>query len=456
MLLLGINSVSFSQTIPVIGLKQAIDSALKNYPGLLAKQMQLKSADLAVTDAKHQALPSLKIGEQLDMGTANSIGGSYFPMGIIPSTSGGIRTENNSDIASGNIAVGYAEYELFNFGLNHARVETAKASENIADADYKKTEYWLQYHVSQLYFDVLKYNLLSVIQQKNIDRYKVLSTYIKAYTNSGMKAGVDSSIANAEVSKAKIQYIQTVATLNQLKSELVFYTGLKNTFFNVDTTFYRLSPSMINQLQLLVSGDSTSLNNPVLNYYKSKWDYSIAQEKLIQKSFLPKVSLLGAAWTRGSSLSPKDEYSNLSSGLDYSRYNYMTGLAFTYNIIDVVHLRDKTAAQHFQTEAVNAELTEQKSLLTNQLNQADIAIKASLDKIKEIPVQLKASREAYAQKLAQYNAGLVNITDITNVSYLLYQSETDNVEAQSELMNTLLQKAVTNNTLNSFLNNFKK
>src|ERR1035437_614914 len=146
MLLLGICSISFSQTVPIIGLKQAIDSVIKNYPGLLAKQMALKSAELGISDAKHQRLPSLKISDQLDMGTANSIGGSYFPMGIIPSTSGGIRTENNADISSGNIAVGFAEYELCTFGLNHARIETAKASENIADADYKKTEYRSEEH----------------------------------------------------------------------------------------------------------------------------------------------------------------------------------------------------------------------------------------------------------------------------------------------------------------------
>ena len=67
---------------------------------------------------------------------------------------------------------------------------------------------------------------------------------------------------------------------------------------------------------------------------------------------------------------------------------------------------------------------------------------------------LKASREAYAQKLAQYNAGLINVVELTNVAYLLYRAETDQLDAQSELLNTLLQKAATNNTLNAFINNF--
>jgi len=454
LLLSGIFSNSFSQTLPVISLTQAIDSVGKNYPGLKVKQMQIKSADYTISDAKHQALPSLKVSDQLDMGTANSIGGSYFPMGIIPSTSGGIRGSNNSDIASGNVAVGYSEFELATFGLNRARVESANARSKEAVADYRKTEYWLQYHVTQLYFDLLKYNLLSTIQQKNIDRYQLLYKYIKAYTNSGMKAGVDSSVANAEVSKAKIQYIRTQQLLKQLKSEFIMYTGLRNTSFNVDTNFYHLPVSTISQLQMLVSGDTISLGNPLLNYYKSRWDYSLSQEKLIKKSFLPKISVLGAAWSRGSSISSKDVYGNFSSGFDYSRYNYMLGLALTYNIVDIVHRKDKTNEQFFQTEVVREELSEQKSLLSTQLDQSDIAIQASLDKLREIPVQLKASRDAYAQKLAQYDSGLVTIVELTNVSYLLFSAETDEIEARSELLNTLLQKAVTNNTLNSFISHF--
>ncbi len=454
LLLCAACSCSFCQSVPVIGLKQAVDSAIKNYPGLEVKEMQLQSADAGITDAKHQGLPSLKIHDQLDAGTANSIGGSYFPLGIIPSTSGGIRSDNSTSLASGNIAAGYSEYELYTFGMKNARVESAKALQDESAADYQKTAYSLQYHVAQLYFNILKYNLLSVIQQKNIDRYQVLYKYIKAYTGSGIKAGVDSSVANAEVSKAKIQHIQTLATLDQLKSEFVFYTGIHIPSFDVDTSFYHLSVPVINQLEMLVAGDSVNYNNPVLKYYKSKFDYSRSQEKLIKRSYLPKIYVLGEAWTRGSSISSKDVYGDLPSGLNYSRYNYMLGLAFTYNVVDVLHLKDKAAIQYYQTQAVRSEMKEQEQLLFNQLHQSDIAIQAAMDKIKEIPIQLKASREAYSQKLAQYNAGTINVVELTNVAYLLYQAETNELDTKSELLNTLLQKAATNNTLNVFLNHF--
>ncbi|HXB12225.1 MAG TPA: TolC family protein, partial [Bacteroidia bacterium] len=201
-LLFTICTLSFAQTGNKIGLKQAIDSAIKNYPELNAKQFEIKSANAAIRDAKDQRLPSLKLGDEVDLGTANGLGGSYFSMGIIPSTSGGISAENNSSIFSGNIGVAYLEHELYNFGLNQARIASAKSFANISKADYDATSYSLQFQISQVFFDLLKYRLLANVQQKNIERYNVLYNYIKAYTGSGIKAGVDSSVANAEVSKA--------------------------------------------------------------------------------------------------------------------------------------------------------------------------------------------------------------------------------------------------------------
>ena len=167
-------------------------------------------------------------------------------------------------IFSGNIGVAYMEDELYNFGLNQARIASAESFADISKADYDATSYSLQFQIAQLFFDMLKYKLLTNIQQKNIERYNALYNYIKAYTGSGIKAGVDSSVANAEVSKAKIQYIQTLEIYNKLKSEFIYYTGIKNKNFEIDTAAYHLPDALMNQLQLKVSADSVSSNNPVL------------------------------------------------------------------------------------------------------------------------------------------------------------------------------------------------
>jgi len=210
----------------------------------------------------------------------------------------------------------------------------------------------------------------------------------------------------------------------------------------------------MNQIQTNVNVDSISTSNPLLAFYKTRWDYALAQEKLVKKSYLPKLNLIGAAWTRGSSLTSNDTYDNLSTGLNYDRYNYMGGLALTYNLTDIIHQKDKASIIDFQAQAFQEEMNGQKFLLESQMQQADVDILAALDRLKEVPIQLKAAQDAFSQKSAQYNAGLVNIAELTDVSYLLFSAETDQVGAKTDLLNTLLQKAITNNTLTIFLNQF--
>ena len=150
--------------------------------------------------------------------------------------------------------------------------------------------------------------MLVTIQQRNIDRYRVLYDYIKAYTSSGIRPSVDSSIAKAEVSEATIQYIQTTETYDKLKKEFIYYTGLTVNDFDFDTTIYYLPEARINQLQDSISSELVNSSNPVIAYYNNRWEYSLSQENLIEKSYLPKLYLVGSAWIRGSSISPKDTF----------------------------------------------------------------------------------------------------------------------------------------------------
>ena len=111
-----LTSVSVSAQYKNYSLAALADSAKKHLPLLIEKQALLQAANATVTDTKHSFLPRLKLSEQVNVGSDNSLAGSYFTYGITPSTSAGVRDENNLQPATGNIGVLYSEYELFNFG----------------------------------------------------------------------------------------------------------------------------------------------------------------------------------------------------------------------------------------------------------------------------------------------------------------------------------------------------
>ena len=99
-------------------LQALIEASQKHLPLLQQKKSLLNSAEASLTDVRHSFLPQVKAGEQLNIGSDNSLSGSLFTYGITPSSSGGIRGSNVWQPVTGNVAVIYGEYELYNFGLN--------------------------------------------------------------------------------------------------------------------------------------------------------------------------------------------------------------------------------------------------------------------------------------------------------------------------------------------------
>lgn len=420
----------------------------KNYlPLLKQKQAFIDASKAQITDTKHSFLPQLKLSEQLNLGSNNSIGGSYFPFGITPSTSGGVRGDNNFQPATGNVGVLYGEYELVNFGLNSAELNLAKAYSSVAEADLQKEQYLLSLNVARLYFNIQKSMYRLKADEQNVERYQSVFTVIQALTKSGLRPGSDSSLAMAELSKTKMSYNQTLGLINQQKEQLSYLTGIApaNMVFDVPVS------NAIGIKPLLMPLLSDTGSNPLIDYYSKRNNLFSANELLIKKSYLPKILLAGSTWARGSSIQYNDKYQSLAEGFGYQRYNYMVGVAATYSLFNELRKKDKLAINRFQQQASEYDLQQQKLALASASLQADNALQTTEANLLEIPVQLQAAEATYQQKLAQYKAGLISLIDLTNASFVLYRSQTDYIETISDGYLAQLDKAAANGSLNQFI-----
>ena len=137
-------------------LPSLIDSVTHYLPLLKQKSRLTDAAKAHLTDTRHSFLPQLRVSEELSLGSDNSIPGSYFPMGITPSTAGGTRSDNNMQAASGNVGVLSAEYELANFGLNNAQLNLAQSYAQVAESDFQREQYLLELNVAKIYFNLQK------------------------------------------------------------------------------------------------------------------------------------------------------------------------------------------------------------------------------------------------------------------------------------------------------------
>ncbi len=444
-------SVSFTFAQKHFSLQQLISASLQYQPVLKQKQALLNSTKAIVTDVKHSFLPQIRAGEQVNIGSDNSLAGGYFTFGITPSASAGVRASNNAQAATGNLAVLYSEYELVNFGLNTAKLNNANAYVGLQQADVDREQYLLQLDIARLYFNLLRQQYRLGADKQNTDRAQQIFTVIQALTSSGINPGADSSLAKAELSKTIISYNQTLGRINQLKEQLSLVTGIAATDMIIDTlsgTAYTVVPS-------LPAVPADSLHNPLLDYFSRKKEIYASTDNLIRKLYGPRILLAASTWARGSSIQYNDNYKSLGTGIGYQRFNYMAGIAFTYNLFNGLYKKDKLAINRYQLEASGYELQQQQLSLQAAIRQADNTIDIIRGNLQQLTVQLQSAQVTYEQKTAQYKAGLISLIDLTNASFVLYRSQTDFIETTSEWYLALLDKAAASGQLVSFIQTIK-
>lgn len=453
MVILCFSMPCLAQVNTTYSLSALVDSAQQHLPLLRQKQALVNSAKANVTDARHAYLPQLNVADEVSIASANDLEGSYIPIpGLLRTTSGSIRGNNTYQAQTGNIASVYAQYELANFGLRGAQVNNALAYANLQQADFDKEVYILKLQIGKLYFSILKNIYQLHIDQQNIQRYQAIRTIIGALTGSGLKPGADSSLAKAELSKIRVNYNQREGVIRQLKEQLSFYTGIQAAQINIDT----LRKDDEVTTTRLFRGMTDTVANPLLSYFDRQKALYLAAEDLVKKSYLPKIILAGGGWGRGSSIQYNDDYRSLGTGLGYQRFNYAASIGITYDLFNITHRRDKLAVNRYQTQAAVYDLEQQKLALKNANNQAVQAIVTAEQNLNELPIQLQAATDTYNQKVAQYKAGVINLIDLTNASFVLYTAQQSYVETLNDWYLANLDKAASTGNLDLFIQTIKR
>ncbi len=436
---------------PAYRLSALLDSTRGHLPILMAKRAALNSARAGVSDARHSILPQLNIGSQWDLATDNAIPGSYFPLGVTPSTQSGVRSAGRSDLASGNVTAAYGQMELLNFGLTRARVDNAEAQVGVGQADLDRQLYLAEADVARLFFDLAKAQSRLSVEQQNVARYEEVFRIQRALTSSGIRAGVDSSLAKAELSRARSSLNLATGAIGQLRVQLAALTGITSNRLVIDTTGLRYVAAGADSAVRMAASDS----HPLLDYYLRQQEARRTDERLADKNYLPKVLIGGGTWTRGSSITATDDYGPLNSGFGMQRINYGLGVAVTYDVIGLVHRNDRMEVTRWLTEAADFELQQQQLNLLAAASRADEAIRTSETNLAEFPIQVQAAQDAYAQEVAQYQAGLINLIDLTNAAFVLYRSQSDYIAAVNDSYVARLDKAVASGTLDDFIHSLR-
>lgn len=440
----------------VLTLKDALNTALSNYESIKAKDNYANAAKESLKQSRRDYLPNLVVSAQQDYGTVNGQNGPLYGYnGLGVASSGLPLSAQNWNAAFGALYLANVNWEFFTFGRIAERVKVFKRTAERDQFDLEQEKFQQQVKVAAAYLNLIAAQQLTRSQQKNLERVMVVKNNSVARARTGLIAGVDTSLANAEVSAAKITLIKTLDNEQEQANRLAVLMGVPPTQFVLDTTFTSKIPASFVSSQPLSEKD-----HPTLKFYQSRIDLSNEQVEMYRRFYFPSFSMFGVFQERGSGFSAaytqnqKAYTEDYSTGVNPTRGNYLFGVGVTWNLTSIVRNSAQVSSQRFLAKGMQNEYNLVQQQLKAQSVLSDQKIQNSLAVYNEVPVQVKAASDAYAQKNALYKNGLTTIVDVTQALYALNRAETDRDIAYSNVWQSLLLKAASVGDIRLFTNEF--
>ena len=446
--------VSFCTSAQQYNLFQMLDYGKQNYSLIKAKEAEVKSVGRKVNSSRTEYLPSLIAQHQYTYSTNNNVTGSFFPNeGTALAPSGGIRPDNIYTGTFGSFTSAILDWKIVNFGRVAANVNVAKSELNRTNLDYENELFQYKVRLSDAYLLLLISHKLTLLQQSNLRRAELYKNVVDVSVRSGLKPGVDSSLANAEYAKAKLLLLESERNEASRQLELFELLGGIQGEIVVDSMkFFHNVP-----FDTEVSRDSLS-KTPALRLYQSAVTLSKAKSVALRRSYYPSISLGGATWARGSGISNQDDSyrTDFASGTQYQVYDYMVGLSLRWNITNYVKIRNEYKSETYQTERFTYQYKNFSVRQERQLRESEIQLKLMLEQTRLAPVQLQAARSAFEQAHARYEHGLTDLPTLTQSLVTLNRAEADQYIAYSNAWRSLLMKSASAGDFSLFLEQVKQ
>lgn len=434
--------ISLSAFGQPLTMQQALDQGQANYGSIKSKRYTAEASKDAATAIAKEYLPNVVLSAQQVYGTINGQNGPLYGFGGFGVASSGLPLDHqNWNAAFGALYLANFNWEFFTFGKVRGRIEVAKASQAISAEDLAQEEFQHQVRVAAAYLNVLASQRLKNAQQKNLDRASVFQRSVVARARTGLIAGVDSSLANAEVSNAKIALTRAVDLVQQETQKLSLLLGNPGADYALDSAFVNRVPSFG------VLRENASALHPILRFYRSRVDYNLEQSKLTQKLYYPSLNLVGILQKRASGFEAayvQDQTAFSRSyidGITPTRSNYLVGVGLTWNLTAISRTFSQSRSAKATVLASQAEYDLKQQELESQLAIAEQKLANALSIYNEAPIQVLSATNAFDQKNALYKNGLSTIVDVTQTLYTLNRAETDRDLAYINVWQALLMKA---------------
>lgn len=422
-------------------LESAVETALWNYPGLSAAQARVRAAEAGIELANAAFLPQASLHVQANRATDNNTTGLLFPQGTIPPLSGPVSDATSATSYWGSAAGVLVSWDVWDFGARQSRTRQAQASQTEAQEALGQTRLDVAYRAADAYFAAVAAGAVVRANEANLARTRALSTSVKTLVQNGLRPGADLSRVDAEDATARINVIQAREREAVARNQLARQLGVVAPVIVSDATRYAASgasPWRPGQAEA----------HPAARLASASVALAEAEREAVARSANPRLTLLGAAFGRGSGAGPGTA---LGDGLAPNRFNAAAGVAVSVPLLEGAPLAANLRSREASISAEQARLQEVVQGLGEATANADAAYQAAQAASQETPRLLQAARSRALQIETRYKAGLATMVDVADAQRLLTQAEIDDALAGVRVWRSLLQRAYAQGDLTPFL-----
>jgi outer membrane protein TolC len=446
-LTLGLCAAGAAAQTAKLGLREAVELAMKNYPAVRAASEQVNASRAGVDLARTSYLPRADMMWQANRATENNISGLLLPNSVLPSISGRVPVESSGETFWGGAAGLLVSWEPFDFGARGAAVQAARAGESRASAELKLTTLQIGASAADTFFLLLASEERVRAAQADVDRRKVVAESVGALVKADLRPGADASRAEAELAAAR------TALFKAQESERVTRAALGQ-WLNLAPAAVQIDGGALLGRSSAAPASAQTLH-PLTQVDQSRIDEVQARLHALERAYFPKFNLQSAVFGRGSGIKADGRIEGGPTGLGPDRGNWAVGLTVTFALGDRPALHAREAIEAANRRREEARLDEDRRRLSAQEEQARAAWESARQVSANTPVQLAAAQASETQARARFQAGLGTLVEVADAQRLLVQADTEDRLARVAVWRGLLLMAAAKGDLQPFLDGVK-
>lgn len=449
------SSIDIDTNVATMTINDAVEQAVRRYPTIVRAQAQVVKSGHDISLAKTEYLPRVDMLIQGSRATQNVSAGTILPqfLNVIPIQSGPAGYSSKmGGIFNNNEGLNFS-WELVDFGRRAANVSMAKRGHDKSRAVETLTKLDVVTRAADNYLKVLMARRQIAAFQAALDRMKDWALVVHTLCDKGLKAGVDASRADAEVSMAKIGLIQCIKESELLEQDLAESLGMAGTTIRTIEGPLVLSPKAANQSSVVLLGDKKSLEDlkrhPLALMHSSEVDVAKAKLHLLDRTWYPHLWYESAVWGRGSS--DRNFVSPVGGGIVPTAGNWAVGLTLQFPIMDYYKVKAQKGAERSTIQARLADYDLAMQELIKQDGKARIVVNRAQEVADETSVLVKAALENEMKAKERYRVGLTNVMEVADAERILAKAQVEDAVSQTRVWQAMLQVAYTHGDITPFL-----